>query len=100
MANERGTTSKGSAGLAAEQKHDIDALERQVNEVSRSLASVITDRELKEYILAIHKPGWTTPAEFLFATGIVTSMQAQVQVLGELKQALFDGSRAIRVDER
>lgn len=95
MAGDMGTGSKGSAGVAGGLKHDTGSLERQVNELSRSLSSVLTEKDLREYILTIKRPGWTTPAEFLFATGIVSAMQAQVQVLGDLKQTLFDGSREV-----
>jgi hypothetical protein len=98
MASEMGSGSKGLAGVA--EKHDIGALERQVSELSRSLSSVLTEKDLREYILTIKRPGWTTPAEFLFVTGIVSAMQAQVQVLGDLKQTLFDGSREVRLEER
>jgi hypothetical protein len=87
---------KGSAGI---QKHDVDRLDLQVKELSRSLLSLTTKQEFEEFILSIHRPGYTTPAEFRLVSGIVASMQAQVQVLGELKQTLFEGDREIRIEE-
>lgn len=98
MATQSG--SKGSAGSAGIQKHDVDRLETQVRELSRSLASLATEQEFKEFILSIRRPGYTTPAEFRLVAGIVASMQAQVQVLGELKQTLFEGDREITLAER
>lgn len=75
-------------------KHNIEHLEAQIRRLHRSLAS-LADDDLEELILIIKRPGWTTPAEFLFAVAMVESMQGQVKGLAAQKRALLAGSRAV-----
>ena len=77
------------------ERHDVNYLEAQIKELSRGLEILAADKDLVELIKVIRRPGWTTPAEFLFATGVVNSMIAQTKTLTELKQTLVKGSQAV-----
>jgi hypothetical protein len=81
--------------MQPQEKHDVVHLEKQINDLSKQLTKLATEQEFKELIINIRQPGWTTPAEFRFAVGIVDSMLAQTKALGDLKRVLIDGSRAV-----
>jgi len=53
-------------------------------------------RQFIELIKIMKRPGWTTPAELIFASGIVDSMLAHTEALAKLKGDLLKGSRAVR----
>jgi len=76
------------------QHHDISRLEKQVTTLSDALAHLSNVEDFKR-ILILKKPGWTTPAEFAFATSIVESMLAHTAALTTLKQGVLRGSEAV-----
>ncbi len=76
-------------------KQQLAKFEGQINDLAESLKSLTATDDLAELLRHIHQPGWTTPAELLFAAGIVAVMQSHVAVLTDLKQVLLDGSRAV-----
>jgi len=51
--------------------------------------------EFDELLRIIHRPGWTTPAEFLFAMGVVESMTVHARALTDLKRTLINASRKV-----
>jgi hypothetical protein len=73
-------------------KHDLTRLEGQIKELGGTLISLADDRDFQEFITIIHRPGWTTVAEYSFVTGVVDSMLAQAKTLVGLKQVLVNGS--------
>lgn len=76
-------------------KHDIAHLETRIRTLSERLETMSDSSDLEELIIIIHRPGWTTPAEYQLVTGLVDIMQQQMEVLADLRQALVNGSRAI-----
>ena len=80
-------------------KHDVTNLETRIKELTKTLTQLTTEQDFQELIQIIHRPGWTTPAEFAFATGIVETMLAQAKALTNLKQALLAGSREVTAKE-
>jgi len=52
-------------------KLDLRKLETRIDALSNALARLGKGGDLKELIRIIKFPGWTTPAEFAFALGIV-----------------------------
>jgi hypothetical protein len=78
-------------------KIDIKRLEKKVTDLSDALAKLGSKDDFKKLILILRRPGWTTPAEFIFASGIVDSMTAQVNALAKLKGELLKGSDAVGV---
>jgi hypothetical protein len=76
-------------------KQIIVALEGQIKRLQSAFASLSEGSDLKELLIHIHVPGWTTPAESIFTRGIVDSMIVQVEVLASLKKMLLTGSSAV-----
>jgi len=76
--------------------HNIAKLERNVNALMAALSNLGSAQELKELLKTIRRPGWTTPAEFIFASGIVDSMTIHTKVLIGLEKTLLKGSNAVK----
>ena len=76
-------------------EHNIAHLETQIKELRDQLADVSQDGSWDELLIILHRPGWTTPAEYLFVQGLVETMREQVQVFAAFKQVLISGSRAV-----
>lgn len=74
-----------------EMKHLVDS----IGQLRRSLGDLANDQDLEELLKIIHRPGWTTPAEFQLVAGIVDSIQAHARALVGLKQALLAGSQKV-----
>jgi hypothetical protein len=79
----------------AGQEHDISSLEEAVNNASEVLREINDGNMLPDILEIIRQPGWTTPAEFVFVSSILVSLEAQVESLAALKTNLLEGSRQI-----
>jgi len=75
--------------------HDIGALEKKVTDLSNALAHLSSADDFKKLILILRRPGWTTPAEFIFAAAAIDSMLAQTKALTAQKQELLKGAEAV-----
>ena len=82
-------------GMATMEKHDIAQLERHVQNLGTAMERLHNRKEFDDLIAHLHRPGWTTPAEFIFATGIVESMLAHTNALSQLKVQLLHGSSLV-----
>ncbi len=78
-----------------QEKHDIASLERRIKDLSAQLKHVADDTDFEELLGIIHKPGFTSVAEYLLVSGIADAMQEHAKALAGLKQVLIDGSRAV-----
>lgn len=78
-------------------KHDVANLEASIKELQVDLTRLAHEAELQELLKIIHRPGYTTPAEFTLTVGVVNTMIAQTRALSGLKQALLLGNREITV---
>ena len=79
---------------------DITKLVNRVHALSDSIVGVSSLGEWKALIAIIRRPGWTTPAEFRYALGIVDAMVAQTRALRQLKNTLLSASRAVATKRR
>jgi hypothetical protein len=77
--------------------HEIDVkkLEKKVTALSDALAKLSNKDDFKKLIEILRFPGWTTPAEFIFASAIVDSMLAHTAALAAQKNSLLAGSKAV-----
>ena len=57
--------------------------------------SMTEDLDFRKLILEWRRPGWTTPAEFIFVSAIVDSLAAHTAALTKLKGDLIKGSKAV-----
>lgn len=76
-------------------KADIKSLEKKVTSISNALAKLSNADDFRKLILEWRRPGWTTPAEFIFVSGIIDSMAAQTAAIAQLKGNLIKGSKAV-----
>ena len=76
-------------------KVDIKVLEKKVTSISNALAKLSSADDFRKLILEWRRPGWTTPAEFIFVSAILDSMAAHVAALTNLKGNLIKGSKAV-----
>ena len=76
-------------------KIDIKRLEKKVTSISDALAKLSSAEDFRKLILEWRRPGWTTPAEFIFVSAIVDSMAAHAGALAKLKGDLIKGSKAV-----
>ncbi|MFY9269691.1 MAG: hypothetical protein WAO55_08100 [Candidatus Manganitrophaceae bacterium] len=74
---------------------DAKILEKKVTALSDALAKLNSAEDFKKLILILRKPGWTTPAEFIFASSIVDTMLAHTKALTLQKAQLLKGSQAV-----
>lgn len=74
---------------------EIKRLEKKVDALSDALAHLGKGTSLRDLILIMRKPGWTTPAELTFATSIIETMAEQVAGLERLQNNLLKGSRMV-----
>jgi hypothetical protein len=74
---------------------DAKILEKKVTALSDALAKLNSADDFKKLILILRKPGWTTPAEFIFASSIVDTMLAHTKALTLQKDQLLKGSNAV-----
>jgi hypothetical protein len=59
-------------------KHDIPGLETKLRGIKRALAEVGSPSAIDDLIQVIHKPGWTTVAEFALMSAMADSLQKQL----------------------
>lgn len=76
-------------------EHNTAHLETRIKEFSTLLATLADTQDLEELIHIIHRPGWTTPAEYVLVSGMVNAMQEHAKALASLRQVLLNGSRAV-----
>jgi hypothetical protein len=82
--------------MAIDLEHDIEALDRGVEKILNLLDSIQTDRErLVELVKLWRRPGWTTPAEFLFTRNSVDGLADQAATFQRGLRSLSEGVRLV-----
>lgn len=81
-------------------QHDIARLERDIRTLQKTVQALARDDVYNQLLELIHRPGWTTPAEFLLVDGAVNSMTAQLRELTALRDTVVVAARQIAVGER
>jgi hypothetical protein len=74
---------------------ELKKFEKLVTDLSDALAHLGKGTSLRELILILKRPGWTTPAELIFASSIVENMMSQVANLERLQSNLLKGSQMV-----
>ncbi len=75
----------------------LKKLEKKATSLSDALGDLGNSEDFRRLILEWRRPGWTTPAELIFVTGILDAMSAHTAALNGLKGALTKGSKAVTV---
>lgn len=73
------------------------ALNKKITALSNALAKLGKGTDLRDLILIIRKPGWTTPAELRFAVALVDNMQAQADLIAKTSKDLLGAAKAVEL---
>lgn len=73
----------------------VRGLEKKITALSDALAHLSSDKDLRELLLIIKNPGWTTPAELRFSEIILDGLTLQVKQLADMKQQFVAGARMV-----
>ena len=75
--------------------HDIAKLEEEINNFYERLHELADNNKREEFIRVIHRPGWTTVAEYKLVAGLVSGINEQLITLQDHVQTLYEGSDSI-----
>jgi hypothetical protein len=78
------------------EKHNISQREGKIRDLEAVCETVGDNSDLVELLKILHRPGWTTPAEFIYANSIVDSLTAQARNVLALRNTLLAGSREVQ----
>lgn len=73
----------------------VREVEAKVTALSNALATLGRGTTLAELLKLIHRPGYTTPAEFAITMAVLDSMNAQVAALTKMQTELVAATRMI-----
>jgi hypothetical protein len=83
----------------AGQEHDISSLEEAVNNASEVLREINDGNMLPDILEIIRQPGWTTPAEFVFALAMTESLTRELETARRTMQGIMAGARRVSTKE-
>jgi hypothetical protein len=83
---------KGEAAMT--NKH-VETLEKQITALSDALAHLGRGTTGAELLKIIHKPGWTTLAEFAFLAAMLKTTQMHVSAIEALQADMLAASKAV-----
>ncbi len=78
-----------------EKQHNLPHLEAKLKELKEVCASLSDDSDLTEMLKIIHRPGWTTVAEFSLVSATVESLVTHARSLLAQRKSLVASSREI-----
>ena len=76
-------------------EHDIDKLVAGIRGLQQAIGKLATDNNTEELMRIIHKPGWTTLAEFKLVSGMLDSAQDHADALNRHLRNLLQGARQV-----
>jgi hypothetical protein len=74
----------------------VQALEKQITALSDALATLGRGTTWQELFKIIHRPGFTTPAEFAFLMGLLRATQNHVTAINTLQNDILAASGEVR----
>lgn len=72
--------------------HDLDRLERNVEEVQARLQELADEDRFRVLIPIIKERGWTTPAEIYLFASTLDVVGRQLEIIDKLSASLIEGS--------
>jgi hypothetical protein len=76
-------------------KHDIVGLEKKLRTIQKGMADLGGQKLSDEFIQIIHRPGWTTPAEFMLVSAMADSLQKQIDTASAHCKQLVEATSRI-----
>jgi len=77
----------------------VEKLEDLVGQLRGVLRELSDDDSFSDFLTIIHRPGWTTIAEWTLVEGGLQSMIGLATAVGELKRSVFAGARVVGGEE-
>jgi hypothetical protein len=77
------------------EKHELVKLESKIKELNDVCREIGDESNMKEMLLIIRRPGWTTPAELALVNVAVESLINQVRAVNSLRESLVAGARQV-----
>ena len=74
----------------------VKRIEGLLKDLRGELGKVSAPAPFEEFLKVIHRPGWTTPAEFALVTGLLDGMITTARALEQMKAALVRGAGDVR----
>jgi hypothetical protein len=74
---------------------EISDLEERLITLVYELGELSYEDDFLELVKVLHRPDWTTSAEFTLTGAVVEAMLAETRVLAGLKESLIAGSRQV-----
>ncbi|MGA5821765.1 hypothetical protein ACPC54_28340 [Kitasatospora sp. NPDC094028] len=75
-------------------KDQLAHLEQRISHLITVTKSVTTD-DYEDLRKIIHRPGYTTPAEWALLLSTVDGLIRQTEIVAEARKGLMDGARAV-----
>lgn len=73
----------------------LKTLDKKISDLSNALATLGRGTDLRELLMIIRNPGWTTPAELALVLSLLDSMQAQTKLLTDTSAKLLAASKLV-----
>jgi hypothetical protein len=77
------------------EKHNLDKLDHEIKRLRQAVKQLSDDDLAQALYNLIHKPGWTTPAEYALVVAAVETAQAQTDALTRHMSGLIKGARLV-----
>jgi hypothetical protein len=81
--------------MDGDKKHTL-IIEKKISALSDALAHLGKGTSLRDLILIIKQPGWTTPAELAFAVGMLDAMSVHAKALDTLGKQLVKAGKLVK----
>ncbi|MBN8886234.1 MAG: hypothetical protein J0I77_10970 [Rudaea sp.] len=75
----------------------VHILDKKISALSDALAKLGRGVTLAELLKIIRNPGWTTPAEFAFATALINAVHTHIAAIETLQGELLTASKSVGV---
>lgn len=76
-------------------KHDIAGLEKKLRTIQKGMADLGKQNLTDDFIQIIHRPGWTTVAEFMLVSAMADSLQKQLEAAGAHCKQLMEAANRV-----
>ncbi len=73
----------------------LEMLEEKIITLSEAYFRLSRGSAMPDMLNIIHRPGWTTPAEYVFVTTVLNAIDAHVSAIERLQMELLSAARLV-----
>ncbi len=73
----------------------LEILEEKITALAEAYGRLSRGSAMADMLTLIHRPGWTTPAEYAFATTALNAIGAHVSAIERLQTELVSAARIV-----